>query len=120
VPPLGLPLHPRPQRSRRSPDANHEDRLHSAIGYVTPKDKLEGREREIFAARDRKLEAARARRAADRARQRDESQQPNDEDGNVGIEEKTATGPSLAAANSAAVAVPSGLAYAAAGLSSSD
>jgi putative transposase len=37
-------------------------RLHSAIGYVTPKDKLEGREPEIFAQRDRKLEAARERR----------------------------------------------------------
>ena len=39
-------------------------RLHSAIGYVTPKDKLEGREPEIFAQRDRKLEAARERRKA--------------------------------------------------------
>jgi transposase InsO family protein len=37
-------------------------RLHSAIGYVTPKDKLAGREKEIFDARDRKLEAARERR----------------------------------------------------------
>ena len=41
-------------------------RLHSAIGYVTPKDKLEGREQRIFAERDKKLEAARARRAAAR------------------------------------------------------
>jgi transposase InsO family protein len=47
-------------------------RLHSAIGYVTPLDKLEGREREILAERDRKLEAARARRAQARARQRTE------------------------------------------------
>jgi transposase InsO family protein len=30
-------------------------RLHSAIGYITPKDKLEGRELEIFAARDRNI-----------------------------------------------------------------
>jgi len=37
-------------------------RLHSAIGYVTPKDKLEGRDQEIFVARDRKLEVARERR----------------------------------------------------------
>lgn len=37
-------------------------RLHSAIGYVTPKDKLEGHDTEIFAQRDRKLEAARAMR----------------------------------------------------------
>ena len=40
----------------------NEVRLHSAIGFVTPKDKLEGRDAEIFAARDRKLEAARAER----------------------------------------------------------
>jgi putative transposase len=40
--------------------------LHSAIGYLTPKDKLEGREQEIFDARDRKLEEARERRKAKR------------------------------------------------------
>ena len=43
-------------------DYYHNVRLHSAIGYVTPKDKLEGRDKEIFAERDRKLEAARERR----------------------------------------------------------
>jgi transposase InsO family protein len=37
-------------------------RLHSAIGYVTPADKLAGREKEIWAARDRKLEQAREER----------------------------------------------------------
>ena len=37
-------------------------RLHSAIGYVAPADKMAGREPEIFAARDRKLEAARQQR----------------------------------------------------------
>jgi len=31
------------------------NRLHSAIGYITPKDKMEGRDRQIFAERDRKL-----------------------------------------------------------------
>ena len=41
-------------------------RLHSAIGYITPKDKLEGRDKEIFTARDRKLEAARERRKGKR------------------------------------------------------
>jgi transposase InsO family protein len=41
-------------------------RLHGALGYVTPKDKLDGREQEIFAERDRKLEAARERRKARR------------------------------------------------------
>ena len=34
-------------------------RLHSAIGYVTPADRLVGRQAEIHAARDRKLEQAR-------------------------------------------------------------
>ena len=37
-------------------------RLHSAIGYVAPMDKLLGREVEIFRERDRKLEAAREER----------------------------------------------------------
>ena len=46
-------------------------RLHSALGYVTPKDKLEGREKVIFAERDRKLEAARERRKANRQAARD-------------------------------------------------
>lgn len=41
-------------------------RLHSAIGYLTPADKLAGREAEIFAARDRKLAEARERRKAQR------------------------------------------------------
>ncbi len=42
----------------------NEQRLHSAIGYVTPKDMLEGRQSEIHAARDRKLEVARVQREA--------------------------------------------------------
>ena len=37
-------------------------RLHSAIGYVAPLAKLEGREPQIFAERDGKLEAARLKR----------------------------------------------------------
>jgi transposase InsO family protein len=37
-------------------------RLHSAIGYITPKDKLEGREKAIFQQRDEKLVVARERR----------------------------------------------------------
>jgi putative transposase len=41
-------------------------RLHSAIGYVAPADKLAGREAEIFAARDRKLAEARERRKEQR------------------------------------------------------
>jgi hypothetical protein len=42
----------------------NQKRLHSsAIGYVTPKDKLEGRELLIFAERKRKLAGARKRRS---------------------------------------------------------
>jgi putative transposase len=37
-------------------------RLHSAIGYVTPQDRLVGRQAEIHTARDRKLEEARRQR----------------------------------------------------------
>jgi putative transposase len=40
----------------------NEVRLHSAIGYITPKDRLEGRQEEIFAVRQRKLAEAKARR----------------------------------------------------------
>jgi hypothetical protein len=47
-------------------------RLHSAIGYITPMDKLAGRENEIFAERDRKLEEARTKRAEARRRARKE------------------------------------------------
>jgi hypothetical protein len=36
--------------------------LNSAIGYITPKDMLAGRQAEIHAERDRKLEAARKQR----------------------------------------------------------
>ena len=42
----------------------NEVRLHSAIRYVTPTDKLAGRERVIFEERDRKLDVARDRRRA--------------------------------------------------------
>ncbi len=37
-------------------------RLHSAIGYITPADRLAARHPEIFAARDKKLDAARENR----------------------------------------------------------
>lgn len=42
-------------------------RLHSALGYVTPNDLLAGRQGEIWAERDRKLEAAREQRRLRRA-----------------------------------------------------
>ena len=42
------------------------ERLHSALGYVTPQTRLEGRQQEVFDARDHKLEEARWRRAGRR------------------------------------------------------
>lgn len=42
-------------------------RLHSAIGYVTPADKLAGKEKQIFQQRDRKLAEAREQRRQRRA-----------------------------------------------------
>ena len=42
----------------------NQQRLHSAIGFVTPADMLAGRAEAIWTARDQKLEAARARRRA--------------------------------------------------------
>ena len=40
----------------------NEKRLHSALGYITPEARLQGRQAEIHAARDRKLENARQQR----------------------------------------------------------
>ena len=51
-------------------------RLHSAIGYVTPKDKIEGREKDIFQERDRKLQEARERR---KQKRRNQIRQTNDQ-----------------------------------------
>ena len=49
-------------------------RLHSAIGFVTPRDRLDGRHREIHKARDKKLEDARERRRI--ARQKSSASRP--------------------------------------------
>ena len=46
-------------------------RLHSALGYITPADKLNGLETVIFAERDRKLEEARKRRQQARQPERE-------------------------------------------------
>ena len=40
----------------------NEQRLHSALGYLTPLASLQGRQEEIHTARDRKLEQARQQR----------------------------------------------------------
>lgn len=44
----------------------NEERLHSAIGYIAPKDKLAGREQEIWRKRDEQLANAREWRAKQR------------------------------------------------------
>jgi putative transposase len=54
------------QISRFIHEYNHV-RLHGAIGYVTPKTKLDGLEGEVFARRDKKLEEARIAREIARA-----------------------------------------------------
>jgi transposase InsO family protein len=45
-------------------DQYNSVRLNSATGYITPKDMLAGRQQDIHAERDRKLEAARKQRQA--------------------------------------------------------
>ena len=47
-------------------DHYNNSRLHSAIGYIAPKDKLEGRAETILAQRESKLTAAREARQAQR------------------------------------------------------
>jgi putative transposase len=49
-------------------DRYNNVRLHSAIGYVTPRDMLTGRQAEIHAERDRRLEEARRQRQLRRRR----------------------------------------------------
>lgn len=56
----------------------NDRRLHSALGYVTPKDMLEGRQQAIFDERDRKLEEARVRRAQNRQKQREKQEAEQD------------------------------------------
>ena len=47
-------------------DEYNNTRLHSTIGYITPKDKLQGRAEAIWAKRDAKLIAAREARRTKR------------------------------------------------------
>lgn len=48
-------------------------RLNSAIGYITPNDMLAGRQKEVHAERDRKLEEARKQRQIRRRRPREKA-----------------------------------------------
>ena len=60
-------------------DHYNNERLHSAIGFITPNDKLNGKESAIFAERDRKLELAREQRKIKRNKQSDYSLTPQPE-----------------------------------------
>lgn len=70
----------RPKVALSLEDARHQidsyiqhynnERLHSAIGYIAPKDKLEGRDAQIFNERDQKLDAAREARKQKRIEKR--------------------------------------------------
>ena len=55
-------------------DYYNQHRLHSAIGYLTPADRLNERQKAVWAARDQKLEAARERRAQTRQAARQHQQ----------------------------------------------
>ena len=67
----GTPLTPEAARRLIGGYVNHYNtvRLHSAIGFVTPADMLAGRQKEIHATRDRKLEEARRQRQLRRQQQ---------------------------------------------------
>ena len=64
----GVPLNLQDARRLITGFVDHYNtvRLHSAIGYITPADKLAGKEAAIFAARDQKLLHARETRKAKR------------------------------------------------------
>ena len=61
--------------NRRFVARYNDERLHSALGYITPRDKLHGREQEIYAERDRKLAEARRQREQRRRERRDAARQ---------------------------------------------
>ncbi len=59
--------------------------LHSAIGYVTPQAKLEGREQQIFAERARKLEEDREQMRLRRQQGLDPSSDPAGDSSTAGL-----------------------------------
>ena len=74
-PPEGSVLTDHEARLRDFVSHCNKERLHSAIGYLTPEGRLAGKHEEIWAARDRKLDEARERRKRNRAALRIENLQ---------------------------------------------
>jgi hypothetical protein len=62
-------------------------RLHSAIGWITPNDKMAGKAEEIWQARDEKLEVARKWRAVGKKMrlEKDEQTSPRSEQKELGL-----------------------------------
>jgi transposase InsO family protein len=89
----------------------NERRLHSSLDYVTPRDKLLGREQEIFADRDRKLEAARECRKRERQAARNATvgytpSSLNGGQGSAGEQPERRSGPEASAAGGPSTARP--------------
>ncbi|MBN2024193.1 MAG: transposase [Pirellulales bacterium] len=76
-------------------------RLHGALGYVTPADRLAGRHEAIFAQRDRKLDRARAERARRRETPRADATKRESQDAATNRTEERLAGESRGAAMSA-------------------
>ena len=87
-------------------------RLHSAIGYVTPQDKLEGRAEAILALRDERLERARQARAQRRGEATNQDGQRDNkflQSGFVGAEDRATQGCDPSADSGLQTAVGGGL-----------
>jgi transposase InsO family protein len=80
-------------------------RLHSAIGYITPQAMLDGKQKEIFDERDRKIEQARQRRAEARQAKRS-SEQKTDAEITSYTETVEAEDRALLGSNSSAASMP--------------
>jgi transposase InsO family protein len=74
-PKVALSLEEAREQVRAYVDYYNNERLNSGIGYIAPRDKLEGREQQIFKERDRKLEAARENRKLKRREEKSRSSQ---------------------------------------------